>query len=68
MPKLRYMGRDRDGRPVWVENREDGRKHGRWEEEDEPMSKKVLRGYYQREQAGGRSVFPADFVKRVWEE
>lgn len=65
MPKLRYMGRDKDGNPIWAENNE--RRPSHWEDEDTPTAVKVWRGYRDREDKGGRTIFKPDAIKRIWE-
>ncbi len=78
MSRIRYIGRDKDGEPVWVpideapptamrvSRRLPRRDLKQKDVEGMTPKQQVMRGYQQLEERGGRSVYSAKEIKRIW--
>lgn len=71
MPKLRYMGRDADGEPIWEEGShrmtEPGQAFFRKPREAMSFDEQVFDGYRKKELAGNfRSSYTKNDIKRTY--
>jgi len=71
MPRLRYLGRDEEGDPIWVEPREATHltpRHDGKPQSEMTQSEAVLHGYKNLENKGWRSAFSKQEILRTWKE
>ena len=71
MTKLRYLGRDEEGEPLWSmaataigSNKHNGR--SRWQQEDMSFKDKVKEGFAKSEAKGWAQAYSKQAVKKIW--
>lgn len=67
MPRLRYLGRDEEGEPLWSETKSAPQTR-RFESHHKTQAECVLHGYKQLEDKGWRSAYSKQDILKTWKE